>query len=68
MAAHSMLNFYIHIRRLTIIIPGSNRMEKKNEGIVIFVGNAARFVTSGMPIAAIAIPQNHTTASMHDDK
>jgi len=40
-----------------MIIPRSNRMEKKNEGIVIFVGNAARFVTSDMPMAAIAIPQ-----------
>lgn len=41
------------------MIPKSSRIEKKNVGIVTFVGNAARLVTSAMPIAAMA--KDHKT-------
>lgn len=45
---------YSQIARLVVIIAISSRREKKNIGIVIFVGNAARLVISAIAIAAMA--------------
>ena len=42
---------------IPITARSTNTLNKKT-GIVIFVGKAARFVMSDIPIAPIAMPQN----------
>ena len=49
---------YIQIENVAITIAISIKIESAKAGIVIFVGNAARFVTSASAIAPIPVINN----------